>query len=502
MGNKLFDNSGQNSRMTRIHHILTPFTILSLHLPNSMLILEDKKHFINLPAVFDKCTFTIVSDFSEDRRPFHSSVVPQVGTFARPQAVLIDHTFIKKTEDPSAPPDVVEPVAVRGLQTSPFKHSLCSAFIVYTFWTPDNAVRFLFAYRLLMQARKQANPNFILLQYDFPMLPPIHEVKMTSAYLIFSTFQSPVGSYFIPCIPCGWGRTVLQQLEDFNPQAQQKFTSILDIRTYWFFTNRNLHSNDINIRLDGSTGKFCTVRDNPKLKNLVSNDCVKHALSESYNFTIEPDSALPLQSHGQILSDFPATSGINIMLLNLPQKDYRWAVHGAKMDSFHFAVITDQTEMGLTAVFMPFDLKTWLLTFTVLTLISILLGLFSRHENIVQGYRIYWFWAASAFLEQSNSKPLASVKTQNNMPVIILLWLIMSFFCGVFYKGALYSYVTSKPPPNVPLTLDEVVQDKLAVFTSSKFTMGSHPVYGLKISIEDLLEGRHGHFLEKTKGNS
>ncbi|OXA60349.1 hypothetical protein Fcan01_04758 [Folsomia candida] len=270
----------------------------------------------------------------------------------------------------------------------------------------------------------------------------------------------------------------------------------MDIKRQWFLANKDLSRNSINtnfggnMNVDGKDLGLCSLRNNPKFANTNADNCVEMQLSETYNYTVKQTAQFGLsrKTYGHILSGIPSVSEVNKLLLTFSGTGGPvWIIHGVKIEPYHFAIITDPYVMNLSTIFMPFDGITWILLGTILTLFSILLGVSHTKFELTRVLKVHLFWASSAFLEQSNPKPFQQTARQNRMPVLILLWLILSFFCGVFYKGSLYSFVTARQSPTVPLSLEKIVKEDLAIMMST--TIGHYPelICPLGIILQDLL---------------
>ncbi|OXA48211.1 hypothetical protein Fcan01_16973 [Folsomia candida] len=438
---------------------------------------EPNHHPIHLPESFDRCTFAILSDFHNDDRPFQSFVIPQVGPAPKFQAVLIDH--VAENDKPSRLPGLV------GLRI-PSKFSTCNALVLYTFWI-SNSSPTLITDILVYRAAQSSNPQFVIIQYNSNILPDFHRIYVSSVFLIFLPTSN---TFILPCLACKYG----------TAQAMTTFTnemSIIDIKRQWFLTNKNLAQNFINtifyrghINNENQGLEQCSLRNNPKFSDSNADNCVEMQLSETYNFTVYKISRFErtLKTYGFIVRGHPSLSGFNL-ILRIFMAGLLWIIHGVKIEPYHFAVITDPDVMSLSAIFMPFDGVTWILLIVVLTLLSILLGLnpTKLKISVTDTLKVHLFWASSVFLEQSDPKPFRQTSYENIIPVLILLWLIVSFFCGVFYKGALYSYVTARQSPSVPLNLEEVVKGNLAIMTSTSITSGQGLICALEMIIPGLL---------------
>lgn len=396
-------------------------------------------------------------------------------------------------------PRISTPTAIHGLTSHSFKLGGCSVFIFYTFWTPPGT-RLPLVYTFLDEIRKLINPQFILLQYDFPILPVLHLIKTSSVYIIYT--RGTLKRLILPCIACDWKEVISDRLLDQRQTLNIPGgpTSLDDIRTRWLQNNLDLRKNPVQMELDdiytnsisSADVKSCWLRNNEYLEDLKADNCVKFVLAQYYNFTLSaPTDGYETGVYSIVVSDLPSISFYN-EILRKHSSDLAWSVHGAKLESFYFAVVTDPTEMGLNAVFMPFDKTTWSLIANFLLIFTLLLGLSSssRNSKFFSAFRKYLLWTSSAILEQSNPFPLKNLGTK--MPLFFIFWLIMSLFCGVFYKGALYSYLTAQPVPTVPQTLEEVVQENLAIVTSTKMKSKAHPddiFYPLANILKDLLGG-------------
>lgn len=448
---------------------------------------QPNKNTVHLPQSFDRCTFAILNDFYNDDRPFQSSIVPKVGLNPMSQAVLIDHVFREKNSTLNKDNlTISEFPALVGLRIAMSKYTTCHALVLYTF--PNLGIKSLeMSLELLVKVQITSNPQFVIIQHEYDISLPLQWIRMSSVYLFFSSIST---SLILPCAACPWPARLSSQLLIKVIDNM----SIPDIKRAWFLTNKNLKKNLIHSPSKNSNGENleidCSSTNNPKMSITYEDDCAKIQLSVTHNYTLSHNYNVNIEVYGHVTSGIPSTSRVNEKITtNLAKGTFQTVIHGYKVEPFHFAVITDPRGVNLSTIFMPFDGITWSILVTILTLLLMLLSAGQRHtkEKIVSHHLL---WASTVFLEQSDPISFKKTAYQNKMPLLIPLWLILSFFCGVFYKGAVYSFVTAKEPLAVPHTLGEVVRQHLPIVTSTLVTWGNLVYYPLKVVIVDLLSNK------------
>ncbi|OXA36672.1 hypothetical protein Fcan01_28560 [Folsomia candida] len=128
--------------------------------------------------------------------------------------------------------------------------------------------------------------------------------------------------------------------------------------------------------------------------------------------------------------------------------------------------------VGLQALVMPLDFYTWnclevpLLSFVLLSVTNLVTDSKTRNQA-TEHFILTWQWILSSLSGQYHGTS-SVLRIVSHFPVIIVIFVLSFYLLGtVFYQGSMFSSLVAVIPPNLPSTLEQIVESKLQVITTS-----------------------------------
>lgn len=127
---------------------------------------------------------------------------------------------------------------------------------------------------------------------------------------------------------------------------------------------------------------------------------------------------------------------------------------------------------GLQALVMPLDLYTWSACIVCFTLVAIFLSRIGikeggKNKTSIFNFIQYWQWILSCLSAQYHGTPNV-LRLLPNFPIFVIICVLSFYLLGtVFYQGSMYSSLVAVSPPDIPSTLESVVDSKIQIITTS-----------------------------------
>lgn len=384
------------------------------------------------------------------------------------------------------------------------RHQICVVGRVYSHWLHDKqaekqkqthvqiemGILQIFAAKLRPQVIFFENVNFgITKRLQFPF---IHRLYANSIFIIFNSGHGAnrVGS--IVRFIYGY-KGLAKNL--VGPDISD-VTSISQLKHLWRMENSNLRRRKVFFAytLKHHKNSYCSLYKNKfgngetkRMEKFVENDCIKSTLLERKNITRADLTAFSNSVIGFISSDIPMHSDVSNGLKQ-SQSSIQWVIHGVGMETYGFSIHTDSkgeiSAANFSAFVLPFDVMTWICILVSILTISICT------IKISNSFTRSILYIVSTVLDQSDLISHKQRLSNYDMTPLLAAWIMVAMFLGFFYKGALFSYMTSKPVLNVPSTLEGLLKSNISIISITfVLTFLNHdPISPLDIITKDLVK--------------
>ncbi|OXA39441.1 hypothetical protein Fcan01_25745 [Folsomia candida] len=373
------------------------------------------------------------------------------------------------------------------------RHNVCTVVQLFSYWLPsgDVSLKVFIAIRQVLDS--WVIPHFIFFEdtnlgknsvLKFPLVLHI------STPAVFGVFNSDITD----------GQTNLIRLSNTNrgswndlvgPRISE-FPSPPELTMTWKQLNSNLPGTKICMAYTHKWHKeeFCSFNlpsDRvARIHRFSVNDCVRSSFLSRKNMSLTRTSTLDTVSfiisetmtHSKMIKE---RSGSKKFL------SFGWIKYGVRMETYTFSVFLEPKEIlakaNFAAILLPFDVGIWLLILLVGSTLVIIMLLVSG-----RGTRA-WLWFLGNLLDQSDLKVNFKFLPSICFPAITG-WTMASLFLGFAYKGELFSCITSTPRPDVPRNLNDLLQSKIPLITTTYFTsmITKVPRPPLRFLCRDMLE--------------
>lgn len=306
----------------------------------------------------------------------------------------------------------------------------------------------------------------IMNPYSRKPIEHYYTAKSPSKLVLFS--QTHPDTLVIPCISC-YSETH-SELE-----STQKLTRH-HIDVAWNFQNLNLHGR---LAFTPSTFHFDkegSCRANIKYFERYAGGqlCMVYILRDKFNYTIFDETEIIDKTavlHFYVAYFYHTLNGLS-------SRNDNAGLYGFTFEKFKFSIVTEFPSMAnsFTTFLLPFDGITWFLLLVSIAMISCLVpisvSIFSGFEhqfglrNFVQDQIFEVF---VPLLGQSGSGDIRQI-FGNQLTAVITCstWL---FGCYILmenlYQGSIFSYLTVPEFPNVPKTMNELLESHIPVLTTT-----------------------------------
>ena len=138
--------------------------------------------------------------------------------------------------------------------------------------------------------------------------------------------------------------------------------------------------------------------------------------------------------------------------------------YGMMITSFRIGTLTSPFGQDIRSLTKPFDVATW--SFLIGSILCLclyfrIISKFKAKSFILENHVI------SILLEQSQQTVIHCSGFQVQTCFLLVAWMLLTFLMGNAYKGVLFSLLTSVSIPVVPDDLQEVIQSRYLVITTS-----------------------------------
>lgn len=157
---------------------------------------------------------------------------------------------------------------------------------------------------------------------------------------------------------------------------------------------------------------------------------------------------------------------------------------GALFDGLRFSVILSKNEdgagkikMDLNTIISPLSYEGWFLLVTNIIILSVLLWVTTI--GVEEG-RYWWFWIFAVLVEQEEGDMRKWRNTKNFM--LLLGWMLGSFFFRNLYMSSMYSYLTKSPgPERIPKSMEQLFKQQIPMPILAEWGLSSNILQILKI---------------------
>ncbi|CAL8105077.1 unnamed protein product [Orchesella dallaii] len=147
--------------------------------------------------------------------------------------------------------------------------------------------------------------------------------------------------------------------------------------------------------------------------------------------------------------------------------------YAMNIQPYEYTVVLNELPTNLEALVQPFDWMTWTALIFTAFLITVILQFECKASiaNILDAMKIpsacVWMPTFATMIDQPVSN-LSQLMKRNVANVLIWgQWCILAFTLSQFYKGSLFSFLSSFPSPKVPGNIEEILKTDMPIFTQN-----------------------------------
>lgn len=289
-----------------------------------------------------------------------------------------------------------------------------------------------------------------------------------SKLILFDKFLP--ASFQIPCLTC---RPITY--------SRVRIINIRGIRKLWDANNRDMQEYKVTVL--GSTDGTCGLFHWGYVNLEYTHFCPIATIAEKYNLTMVQNTRL---SRG-------ADVGFGFVLETKDGTSVRNYIYGVTFRYVNFMTVTNppSTSSGVEAFIKPFDGETWAFLLITIVLVAGFLTRF-REENNHSSYVLTvvdrFITVACILLGQvgdSTGKVFSSVKVSL---ILVILWLYGNFLVtSNLYQGSIYSLLTVPSPPNIPESVEDLVNWDIHIVASNVIYGSRVPRLFVNVTIQELI---------------
>lgn len=324
------------------------------------------------------------------------------------------------------------------------------------------------------------NPAYIFFVLAFRRFETDRKSELSSSLFVIYQPAKPVTEFvhiFVICHTCS------HQLVEV-PVTHIRDTGSL--YAYWKLQNSNLHrfevDSDGKMNFDPNKETCSAIQrgENVFPQRFI---CAQLALGGKLNFTdviisgIQYPPDLKYSEH-RIGYHLAVTKGtIYDVFVNPLSTHYSWLPNCPQSYQFKLAAVSFKRSKvdGILAVTLPLDVPTWAASAVSLLLISVLLaGIgFNKSGSLIDfksNFLQCTYWILSCLFGQFHGTPAIIKLMGVYSAIFVVLWVLMFFLMGtVFYQGAIFSSLVTVQSPNLPSTLQSVVDSQIQIITTTPY---------------------------------
>ncbi|CAG7717273.1 unnamed protein product [Allacma fusca] len=226
------------------------------------------------------------------------------------------------------------------------------------------------------------------------------------------------------------------------------------------------------------SASFAPPSCSPLMRSIKSFECAQGVLMRLLNFTLASAPSNKIFDSSVFNIRKPPSSAIlgNIFASsNLPQwignhsrwLSYDWLVTAETFNTFTFAWVITEPSLTHSALWDGLDIISWILVLMSVSLVILTLKLVRKRDvPTVSSFQIVIF----LMLDQGQLPPRKSLKILGvQAGALVSIWALTCVVITNGYKGNMFSLLTAISSPQVPQTLDEVLELKTHLMTRAAY---------------------------------